>query len=86
LYGTGSTESCGSWLQDEKDGWSSHVYNQNVGWLTGYVSAFSVATGQRYKDTDVSAMLIYMNSYCQKHPLEPFATGARMLVHELFID
>ncbi len=83
LYGAG-TESCGSWLEERKLGHSSLVYNHYVGWVTGYVSGFMVSVGSGvYRDTDLDAMLVYIDNYCQENPIEQFGNGARLLVFDL---
>jgi len=84
-YGVG-LESCGAWTEAKEEGWGNVSYPQYVGWVTGYVTGFTVSTGDRYKDTDVPALLVYIDNYCQKNPLKPFMDGARLLVHDLSIS
>jgi endonuclease V-like protein UPF0215 family len=48
------------------------------------VTGFNVAAGSGvYRTTDLPAMLVYIDNYCQKNPLVPFMDGVRLLVYDL---
>lgn len=80
-YGSG-VNSCGSWVKWRKteSGW-----HQDGQWVNGFISAAGFF-GKDLKQTDSDAMLVFMDNYCQKHPLNKISDGARALVKALELE
>jgi hypothetical protein len=78
VYGAGN-KSCG--------GWVGHNQSQRdailVSWTLGFVSGAGLGSSTDQKTTDVKGIAAWMDNYCGMHPLDPIATAASILIHEL---
>lgn len=79
VFGAG-TISCGRWARDKQENGSAHT--AELTWLLGFVSGAGYA-GMDLKKTDVDAMTLFMDNYCNAHPLETLSSGAASLVDTL---
>ena len=77
-YGSG-INSCGSWVKwrKTKSGW-----HQDGQWVSGFISAAGYY-GMELKTVDSDAVLVFMDNYCQKNPLNAISGGAKALAKEL---
>jgi hypothetical protein len=73
IYGPGNS-SCGEWTAtrgaDSKrpsTEWVQHIVM--LGWVEGFLSG-SGAMGSGQKETDSSAIELWVDKYCSEHPLE----------------
>ena len=81
ILGFGS-ESCGTYVAERKLGKD----NPYRGWLTGYLSAYNESLKNTYNvlgNTDVEAALLWIDKYCNEHPLDSFADANKALLTEL---
>ncbi|RSZ47733.1 MULTISPECIES: hypothetical protein [unclassified Variovorax] len=74
--------SCGKWISDrEADG---SVAITNAYWVMGFLSGQAVATGKEVlKGTDASSVMLWMDNYCRKNPLNDSGEAANTLFDEL---
>ena len=76
--------SCGQWIKER--GPQNHATAYHLGWLLGYVSGanvFRIGDKDILKTIDFNSIEAWMDNYCQAHPLDSAADGARNLVIEL---
>lgn len=81
ILGFGS-ESCGMYVAERKAGKD----NSYRGWLTGYLSAYNESLKNTYNvlgNVDVEAALLWIDKYCNKHPLDSFSGASKALLKEL---
>lgn len=65
VYGAG-TLSCGTWIEErKKENW----YDTGQ-WIVGYISAAGYYGNPSLRKTDSDAIAVFMDNYCQAHPLE----------------
>lgn len=76
-YGEGAT-TCGSWIEARRN----DNYYIKAQWMLGFVSAAGYY-GEKPKFTDASAMVVWVDNYCQQNPLKDFDDGVKALVEEL---
>ncbi len=77
VYGAG-TNSCGEWVEARKGGdWYSMGQ-----WMLGFVSA-ATYEGRNLRDTKSVSLALWMDNYCQSHPLDIIAEATVKLVVEL---
>ena len=85
VFGPG-TVSCGTWTGDHKT-FENPSRVAEEGWLTGYISGYSMWGTNRTKDlfghTDNQALVAWVSNYCQAHPLDEVARAADTLILEL---
>jgi hypothetical protein len=83
LYGPG-VNSCGKWVQDKQGQSPSRVTAYDIAgtWVTGFISGYGYV-GPTLRPTDFAGIVVFMDSYCESHPLDTIAAGAQALVHEL---
>jgi hypothetical protein len=77
VYGHGNA-SCGSWVSDT----SELIRAAKQAWVLGFLSGVGYA-GVSLNKTDSDAVSVWMNNYCQAHPLDTISVGAKALVDEL---
>lgn len=85
--------SCGAWASEKKSG-STHYLES---WLFGYLSGMAAATsgiavlndghtseanGDLLKGNSPQSASLWMDTYCQMHPLDQIDRGAIMLIVE----
>jgi hypothetical protein len=76
-YGAG-TQSCGAWIEARRKG---EHYNMGQ-WMLGFLSAAGYY-GEKMRESESSAMLVWMDNYCQQQPLKDFSDGVKALTNEL---
>lgn len=77
VYGDGAS-SCGEWVEARKGGdWYSMGH-----WMLGFVTA-ATYEGRKLRDTKAVSMALWMDNYCQSHPLDIIAEAAVKLVVDL---
>lgn len=92
-YTTIGNPSCGGWIlsrEEEKmedaawhTGWKVLVNNA---WLTGYVSGINSSESQQIdflKNVDGDSLYLFVDKYCQEHPLDDISQAADALYAEL---
>jgi hypothetical protein len=79
-YGFG-TQSCGFWVAEEKK--DSSRYRGMQHWFTGFVTGIGYSGVFELKETDSSAMGLFVTNYCNENPLDDVSDGARALVQAL---
>ena len=77
-YGAG-TSSCGTWVSDRK---TNSAWHQDGQWVNGFISAAGYL-GEKLKEVDANAILVFMDNYCQQKPLNKIGDGAKALIIEL---
>jgi len=86
VYGFG-TSSCSTWRQDKSR--NDRAYAADKAWATGYVSGAGYAVslgsdGQRkLKTTDSAAIVAFIDTYCQAHPVDAISEAAQALIQDL---
>jgi hypothetical protein len=69
IYGAG-TESCGTYVTEPH---GSGAKLLDVQWVLGYISPIGLwqsLENHKLADTDANAMEVWVNNYCQAHPLD----------------
>ena len=82
VYGAG-VESCGTYVNEAHGSLAKRLDNQ---WVLGYVSAvdmWQASRNQHMAHTDVDAVKVWLNNYCQTHPLDQLNWAANALVVDL---
>lgn len=79
VFGVG-TASCGRWVEAPKDSLPAEGY---LAWVLGFLSGAGWAGADTIRDIDNDAIKVWMNNYCQAHPLDSIAMGAQALALEL---
>ncbi len=77
-YGSG-TDSCGTWVEDRK---TTSGWYQSGQWVNGFISAAGYY-GINFKESDVNALLVFMDNYCKNNPLDKVSDGAKALAKAL---
>jgi hypothetical protein len=77
MYGTGS-QSCGSFARERK----KEAYARYAAWMAGYLTAVDARTptASILGTTDLQGAMLWLENYCNKNPLEPFANAVYALV------
>ena len=77
--------SCGEWVEDRKRG----SYWGQLHWVMGFISSYnffvykgSLPNGV-FGNADSNAIAVWLDTYCQKNPLNTPAHGAVALIEEL---
>ncbi len=78
IFGAGAT-SCGKYLRNKESSSYSH-------WITGYITGSQNYYDHKIKDTDIDAMLKWLDDYCSKNPLEYFSVASEALFQELIAN
>jgi hypothetical protein len=72
---------CGKWMERKGDGYASVA---NEAWLGGALSGIAMISNNDFiKGTDAASLYLWMDNYCQAHPLDDVADGAMALAAEL---
>ena len=82
VYGVGN-ESCGTYVSEAHN---SSAKNLHVTWASGYLTAMGVwqaVENRAMAKTDVDAIEVWLNNYCQAHPLRDFASAVGELARTL---
>lgn len=80
-YGGGD---CGQWVNES----ASRAYYRN--WLAGYMSGLASGNNRAGNNVDVldaasmDAVVVWMDNYCQKNPLERLPAAGLVLFDELY--
>jgi len=78
VYGLGAT-SCGKFVAYTKSFQESYMF-----WFNGFATMASSQSGIDYfKGTDSAGRLLWIQNYCQAHPLEMFNDASVALMVEL---
>ncbi len=85
---TGKMESCGQYVaaRDEGRRGKYRGENRHINWIFGYVTAYNMQTRNTWEitgQTDTEAMLLWLENYCKKNPLDGFADAMEKLMGEL---
>lgn len=84
-FETLGARSCATYMRDKQaQGWA---YNADAAWVTGYLTAYNALTPDTSNilgETDVSAALLWLESYCKVHPSSGLAEGMLALTAELY--
>jgi hypothetical protein len=75
-FGTGA--SCGTWLQQPRN-------PQDYAYVFGFLSGANQWTGMPdfLVGTDMAGLVVWLDRYCQTHPLESLRNGVQALIQEL---
>jgi ABC-type cobalamin transport system permease subunit len=76
-----TTQSCGSWLTAA--GEDRQVLEW---WVLGFVSGVDWRRVTHLQVTDAKGIVVWVDKYCEKHPLEPIVGAAIELAIELGAD
>jgi hypothetical protein len=72
VYGNGS-DSCGQWTEARKSEphgtWTAMELSWILGYLTGSQAVAERREGLRYRHADSDAITVWIDNYCQAHPL-----------------
>ncbi len=84
----GKMPSCGQYVVARDEGRRGDDINQNVfiSWVAGYITAYNRQTPDTYSirgQTDLEAMLLWLDNYCKEKPLGTFAYAMALLTNEL---
>lgn len=84
----GQLGSCGQYVAARNEGRRGEYRKQNihVSWIAGYLTAYNRQTPDTYDirgQTDMSAMLLWLENYCKQNPLTAFAQTVERLTDEL---
>ncbi len=84
----GEMPSCGQYVVARDEGRRGDYINQNVfiSWVAGYITAYNRQTPDTYSirgQTDLSAMLLWLENYCKEKPLGTFAYAMALLTNKL---
>ncbi len=86
--GKGKMGSCGQYVttRDEARRGDYREENLHSNWIAGYVTAYNRQTPDTYDifgQTDISAMLLWLENFCKQKPLVSFAAATWLLTDEL---
>lgn len=85
MYGHGSKQ-CGSFvaaIEEKRAGNGEQAYQFMV-WTSGFTSAWSGTYKFDYfKNSDIKSLEIWLESYCQKNPLDTYGLATMKLLAEL---
>ncbi len=83
IYGNG-VRTCGTYVT-EQHGSPDKVMNVTwaLGFITGVGIVWKATVHTQMADTDEGAVEIWLNNYCQAHPLEQFANAVNALAETL---
>lgn len=84
VYGPGG-QSCGLWLEERKSDDRGNLYTRAwlAGYVTGVILALSGDDSEKYRKTDLSSMVAFIDKWCRENPLETVHEGANNLVWNL---
>jgi hypothetical protein len=80
IYGFGA-RSCGAWVEARRE--ESLTATAYEGWMLGFVSGYGYGSEDQLRVTDAKAMSVWLDNYCQAHPLDTIAVASQALVREL---
>ena len=80
--------SCGQYVTARDEGRRDKRRQENIhiSWIIGYLSAYNRQTPDTYHimgQTDLPAILLWLENYCKRNPLEHFAKAVELLTDEL---
>ena len=81
-FGAGN-DSCGKWISERKTE-ADWLYEGQ--WILGYVSAFAFIKQVTLRQTDPHAIVAWMDSYCENHPLDPLFVATKNLILDLIVS
>jgi hypothetical protein len=82
VYGSGAF-SCGRWVADQQTEQTQLDMHFEQIWVLGYVSGAGAFATVPLADTDANAIKLWIDNYCQAHPLDRISIAARQLAFEL---
>ncbi len=87
-FGEEKMGSCGQYVtaRDEERRGKYRKINTHITWIFGYLTAYNRQTPDTYDikgQTDTEAMLLWLENYCKKNPLDDFADAMELLTDEL---
>ncbi len=79
---------CGSYVLARDEGRRGSFEKQNnfATWLAGYLTGYNQLMPDTYDikgNSDMNSLLLWLENYCKKNPLEDFISAVDMLVNEL---
>ena len=79
IYGAGA-DSCEKWISTGK---RDELFFARANWVLGYLTAVNRYARTPPKPTGADAVEIWLDNYCESHPLEDLDKAAAILVAEL---
>ncbi len=84
----GKMGSCGQYITARDEGRRSKYRKENrhIGWIFGYLTAYNRQTPDTWDiggQTDISEILLWLENYCKRNPLDEFAEAMGSLTDEL---
>ncbi len=82
VYGFGA-ESCGTFVEARRNRKNAFY----LAWVTGYITAVNKVSPTTYDmlgNTDFEGAMLWIENYCNTHPLKTFAYAVNSLVDELY--
>ena len=83
LWGAG-TASCGRWVTDRRNAPSTALFE--FSWVQGYITGLNSGMPSSYTNNgqvgaqlDINAAEVWLDNYCQAHPLDHLADAADQL-------
>lgn len=80
IYGEGQ-RSCGTWVFQREN----NSFSPKGDWMLGAISAVGYYDVRDLKEADVDAMFVWIDNYCQDHPLKDFGQAVYALIERLAI-
>jgi len=78
--------SCGEWIKDRADNSVENkiLWSFKELWLLGYLSGIAVSKNQNLLNgIDAASIELWMDNYCNSHPLDDIGDGGDALAIEL---
>ncbi len=80
--------SCGQYVAARDEGRRGNHRQENIFsvWISGYRTAYNAQTPDTWEiagQTDTESMLLWLENYCKRNPLESFAGAMDLLTNEL---
>ena len=76
------TRSCGAWVANSREAGFAQATDQT--WLVGYLSGIAIGMSKDFlKDIDSPSIYLWVDSYCQAHPLLRIDNAGTALALEL---
>jgi hypothetical protein len=86
ILGVGN-ESCSKFVRERQQSIGAYPDHRYIYWVTGYLTAVNAQTPNTNNIagfTDIYGVMTWLETYCKKTPLTPFAEAVRALVPALY--
>ena len=86
MLGIGN-ESCSHFVRERQQSIGAYPDHRYVYWVTGYLTAVNEQTPETNNIagfTDIYGLMTWLETYCKKSPLTPFAVAVKALVTALY--